>query len=215
MSSPTTILLVDDHPMIRDALKLYFNDIEEVEVKGEANNGSEALKKLESESFDLVITDVNMPEMNGVEFMQALKEKHADQNVLVVSMINEAAQIKKMISLGANGYVLKNSPKDEILTAIKSIVGGENYFGKEVYSLIMENISGKKPKQRLTLEIPLTKREKEILKLVMEEFTNQEISEKLFISVRTVEAHKRNLLEKTGSKTVAGLAIYAMERNLI
>ncbi|MCR9252025.1 MAG: response regulator transcription factor [bacterium] len=215
MSSPTTILLVDDHPMIRDALKLYFNDINEVEVKGEANNGSEALEKLESESFDLVITDVNMPEMNGVEFMQALKEKYADQNVLVVSMINEAAQIKKMISLGANGYVLKNSPKDEILTAIKSIVGGENYFGKEVYSLIMENISGKKPKQRLTLEIPLTKREKEILKLVMEEFTNQEISEKLFISVRTVEAHKRNLLEKTGSKTVAGLAIYAMERNLI
>ena len=91
---------------------------------------------------------------------------------------------------------------------------GEKYFAGKVYDRIIDNISGKRPKSKLTLEIPLTKREKEVLKLVMKEHTNQEISELLFISTRTVEAHKRNLLEKTGSKTVAGLAIYAIERGL-
>lgn len=215
MNEQVSILIVDDHPMIRDAMKQYFADNDQIVTKGEANNGQEALDMLEVEDYDLIITDVNMPVMNGIELMEKIRKNDPDQYVLVVSMIDEASQIKKMIAAGANGYVLKNSPKEEIVLAIKTIIQGESYFGQDVYGLIMDNLSGRKPKQRLTLEIPLTKREKEILTLVMEEMTNQEISEKLFISVRTVEAHKRNLLAKTGSKTVAGLAIYAIERHLI
>ncbi len=208
-------MLVDDHPMIRDAMSLYFGKTNEIEILAEANNGKEALDLLKEQQFDLVITDIAMPEMNGVEFLTALQEQNIQQDVLVISMINEVSQVKKMISLGAKGYVLKNSPKEEILQAIKAIRSGETYYSKEVYEIIMGQLTGRKPKQRLTVEIPLSRREKEIVKLVMEELTNQEIAEKLFISVRTVEAHKRNILEKTGCKTVAGLAIYAIERGIV
>ena len=208
-------MLVDDHPMIRDAMSLYFSKTNEIEILAEANNGKEALDLLKEKQFDLVITDIAMPEMNGVEFLTALQDQNIQQDVLVISMINEVSQVKKMISLGAKGYVLKNSPKEEILQAIKSIRSGETYYSKEVYEIIMGQLTGRKPKQRLTVEIPLSRREKEIVKLVMDELTNQEIAEKLFISVRTVEAHKRNILEKTGCKTVAGLAIYAIERGIV
>ena len=210
-----SILLVDDHPMIRDAMSLYFSKTDEIEITAEANNGKEALDLLKDQLFDLVITDIAMPEMNGVEFLTSLQEQGSEQDVLVISMINEVSQVKKMISLGAKGYVLKNSPKEEIMTAIKTIRNGETYYSKDVYEIIMGQLTGRKPKQRLTVEIPLSRREKEIVQLVMEELTNQEIAEKLFISVRTVEAHKRNILEKTGCKTVAGLAIYAIERGIV
>ena len=210
-----TLLIIDDHPIIRDALRNYFNETTDFEVTGEADNGLEALELMSANTYDLIISDISMPEMNGTELMEEIGRKYPNQPVLVVSMINEASAIKKMIGLGAKGYVLKNSPKEKIITAIDEILSGKTYFDEEVYHLIMDDIAGKKPKQRLTLEVPLTKRELEILKLIMEENTNQEISEKLFISTRTVEAHKRNLLEKTGCKTVAGLAIYTMERNLI
>lgn len=215
MENKITIMLVDDHPMIRDAMSLYFSKTNEIEILAEANNGKEALDLLKEKQFDLVITDIAMPEMNGVEFLTALQDQNIQQDVLVISMINEVSQVKKMISLGAKGYVLKNSPKEEILQAIKSIRSGETYYSKEVYEIIMGQLTGRKPKQRLTVEIPLSRREKEIVKLVMDELTNQEIAEKLFISVRTVEAHKRNILEKTGCKTVAGLAIYAIERGIV
>lgn len=209
------VLLVDDHPIIRDAIKLYFESIEDITIAGEADNGQEALELLKANQYDLVITDIVMPEMNGVELLTEMQQIYPQQNVLVLSMINEASQVKKMIALGARGYVLKNSPKEEILDAIHTISKGDTYYSKEVFEIIMGQIAGRKPKQRLTVEIPLTRREKEIVKLVMEEFTNQEIADKLFLSVRTVEAHKRNILEKTGCKTVAGLAIYAIERGII
>lgn len=215
MSNKVSILLVDDHPMIRDAIKLYFSSNDEIEIRAEANNGKEALQKLEEQSFDLMITDIAMPEMNGVELLTELQNRSISQDTLVISMINEASQVKKMIALGAKGYVLKNNPKDDILTAIRKITAGETYYSKEVFEIIVGQLAGRKPKQRLTLEIPLTRREKEVVKLVMDELTNQEIAEKLFISVRTVEAHKRNVLEKTGCKTVAGLAIYAIEKGII
>ncbi|MFH6982281.1 response regulator [Marinoscillum luteum] len=216
MKNKIRILLVDDHPMIRDAIRQYFSTNEEIEILDEANNGQEALQKLEEKDFDLIITDMAMPDMNGVEFMTALQDRQIKQDVLVVSMINEVSQIKKMISLGAKGYVLKNSPKEEILKAIKTISGGENYYTREVYDIIMGQLSGKKPAlQRVSLEVTLTKREKEIVRLIMEEHSNQVIADMLFISVRTVEAHKRNILEKTGCKTMAGLAIYAIEKGII
>ncbi|VXD12008.1 response regulator transcription factor [Marinoscillum sp. 108] len=216
MKNKIRILLVDDHPMIRDAIRQYFSTNEEIEILDEANNGQEALQKLEEKDFDLIITDMAMPDMNGVEFMTALQDRQIKQDVLVVSMINEVSQIKKMISLGAKGYVLKNSPKEEILKAIKTISGGENYYTREVYDIIMGQLSGKKPAlQRISLEVSLTKREKEIVRLIMEEHSNQVIADMLFISVRTVEAHKRNILEKTGCKTMAGLAIYAIEKGIV
>lgn len=215
MSIKKTIMLVDDHKIIRDGLKLYFEDSEVYEVVAEADNGSNALEILKDQSFDLVITDISMPVMDGITFTQKLKEIYPTQKVMALTMLGENQHIKHMLSAGVNGYILKNSDRDEIMHAIDVIINGENYYSGEVTKIIMDGMAGKKQTvNRLTLETPLTPREKEVLELIVKEFSNQEISDKLFISIRTVDAHKRNLLEKTGCKNIAGLVVYAMEHNI-
>lgn len=209
------ILVVDDHQIIRDGIRFYFEEDEEFVIQDEAENGEEALKLLQNNEYDIVLTDINMPVMDGVEFMKNLRENHPDQKVLVLSMYNEAGYINKMIALGANGYVLKKSDKGELVAAIKKVLDGQDHYSDEVYKTIIGNIAGRKPKERLTLEAELSDREKEVLVLIANEYSNQEIADKLFISIRTVETHKRNLLEKTGCKNVAGLVMYAVERNLV
>ena len=210
-----TLLVVDDHQIIRDGIRFYFEGDEEFEIKDEAENGLEALDLLKENDYDIVLTDINMPKMDGIEFMKSLRENHPDQKVLVLSMYNEAGYINKMIALGANGYVLKKSDKGELVSAIKKVLDGQDHYSDEVYKTIIGNIAGRKPKERLTLEAELSEREKEVLVLIANEYANQEIADKLFISIRTVETHKRNLLEKTGCKNVAGLVMYAVERNLV
>lgn len=210
-----TLLLVDDHQIIRDGIRFYFEEDEEFVIKDEAENGLEALELLKENEYDIVLTDINMPKMDGLEFMKSMKENYPDQKVLVLSMYNEAGYINKMIALGANGYVLKKSDKGELVAAIKKVLDGQDHYSDEVYKTIIGNIAGRKPKERLTLEAELSDREKEVLVLIANEYTNQEIADKLYISIRTVETHKRNLLEKTGCKNVAGLVMYAVERNLV
>jgi DNA-binding NarL/FixJ family response regulator len=130
-------------------------------------------------------------------------------------MMNEPYNIKKMLGAGAKGYLLKDCTQEELINAIKTVAQGKNFYSSEVTQIIMDGLGGKpKEKQRVVNEIPLTKRENEILHLICKEKTNPEIAEELFVSIRTVEAHKRNLLEKTGCKNIAGLVIYAVERNL-
>lgn len=206
---------MDDHQIIRDGIRFYFEGDDEFVIKDEAENGLEALDLLRDNEYDIILTDINMPKMDGIEFMKTLRENHPDQKVLVLSMYNEAGYINKMIALGANGYVLKKSTKDELVEAIKKILDGGDHYSEEVYKTIIGNIAGRKPKERLTLETELSEREKEVLVLITNEYTNKEIADKLFISIRTVETHKRNLLEKTGCKNIAGLVMYAVERNLV
>ncbi|WP_370087429.1 response regulator [Ekhidna sp.] len=210
-----TLLLVDDHQIIRDGIRFYFEGDEEFVIKDEAENGLEALELLKENEYDIILTDINMPKMDGLEFMKSVKENYPDQKVLVLSMYNEAGYINKMIAYGANGYVLKKSDKAELVSAIKKVLDGQDHYSDEVYKTIIGNIAGRKPKERLTLEMELSDREKEVLVHIANEYTNQEIADKLFISIRTVETHKRNLLEKTGCKNVAGLVMYAVERNLV
>lgn len=213
--SKKTILLVDDHKIIRDGLKLYFEDSDEYEVAAEAEGGQQALDLLKDRDFDLVITDISMPQMDGITFTQNLKQLKPDQKVMALTMMGENQHIKHMLSAGANGYILKNSERNEIFQAIETILRGENYYSGDVTKVIMDSMTGKrKPTQRLTLETPLSTREKEVLELIVKEFSNQEIADKLFISVRTVDAHKRNLLEKTGCKNIAGLVVYAIEHDI-
>lgn len=210
-----TLLVVDDHQIIRDGIRFYFEDDDEFVIKSEAGNGIQALEFLKENQYDIVLTDINMPEMDGVELMKSIKENYPDQKVLVLSMFNEATYINKMISYGANGYILKKSDKSELVEAIKTVLDGEDHYSEEVYKTIIGNIAGKKPKKRLSIDTDLSDREKEVLVLITNEYSNQEIADKLFISIRTVETHKRNLLEKTGCKNIAGLVMYAVERNLV
>lgn len=153
--------------------------------------------------------------MDGITLTQKIKEMNPEQKIMALTMMGENQHIKHMLSAGVNGYILKNSDKSEILQAIDTITNGDNYYSNEVTRIIMDSMTGKKkPQQRLTLETPLTSREKEVLKLIVKEYSNQEIADELFISTRTVDAHKRNLLEKTGCKNVAGLVVYALEHNI-
>jgi DNA-binding NarL/FixJ family response regulator len=203
------VLLVDDHRLIRDGIQFYLSSEEEVEVVGEASNGKEALIFLENHpgAVNLVLTDISMPEMNGVELTKNIKESFPEIKVIALTMIKDSQYVKQMLQVGASGYLLKNAREKEIIAAVKQVNAGETYYAQEATQAIMDFMSKKKSDDSL---VAISPREKEVLRLIIDELSNQEIAEKLFISVRTVEAHKRNLLEKTGSKNLAGLVKYAI-----
>ncbi|MGB3465503.1 MAG: response regulator transcription factor, partial [Cyclobacteriaceae bacterium] len=165
------------------------------------SNGKEALEFLSKENFDLVLTDINMPVMDGLELMKEISEKYPGQKVLILSMYSENIQIKQMIELGANGYVLKNVGKQELFEAIEQIISGKDYYSKEVYDVLIRNMAKKTQMKRLSIDKSLSDREKEILVMITWEMSNQKITDKLFISIRTVETNKRNLLEKPVAET--------------
>lgn len=210
------ILLVDDHKLIRDALKTYMDDDDEFNVVGEADNGQEALILLKTLVVDVVMLDISMPVMDGITCAKEIRSLYPDIKVLALSMMNDSQFIKQMLATGALGYILKNSGEEEIKKALRKVHGGETYYSAEVAETVMQNMmkGGIKRSNKLVVDLPLTSREKEVLHLIIKEFTNQEIADELFISPRTVDAHKRNLLEKTGSKNIAGLVLYAIEKNL-
>lgn len=213
------ILVVDDHKLIRDGIKSYLNDGSgNYFLVGEAENGKIALEMINELSPDLVIMDLNMPEMDGMELIQKMKDAHLETKIIVLTMVDEAQYIKQVLKLGANGYLLKNSGSDEVKSAIEAVMDNRSFYGSEVTKVIMSQfVSGSKQKKvsRFETEFTLTKREKEILKLIIQEYNNGEIAEKLFISIRTVDAHKRNMIEKTGSKNIAGLLVWALKNEVL
>jgi DNA-binding NarL/FixJ family response regulator len=211
------ILLVDDHKIVRDGIISLLQDESRYDIVGQAENGIEALDKIEQLAPDLVLLDINMPIMDGLECARQITIKYPEVKILTLTMLNEQEHIKNMLAAGAGGYLLKNSGKEELIAAINKVMEGETYFSEEVKNLIMMDMIKKKTASgKISGEpIPLTPRELDVLELIIDEYTNQEIAEKLFISVRTVDAHRRNLLEKTGSRNTAGLVKFAIENNLI
>ncbi len=212
--SKIKILLADDHHMIRHGFKAFLES-EQFDIVAEAKNGKEALELLKEQEVNVLVTDIMMPEMDGIELCKTVSADYPQINILALTMMDESHNIKKMLNAGAKGYILKDCTQEELRQAIITVSEGKNYFSQEVTSIIMEGLTAQPtPKKRLVAEIPLTKRELEILHLICKEQSNQEIAEQLFISPRTVEAHKRNILEKTGCKNSAGLVLYALERKL-
>ena len=212
---PLKILLVDDHKMIRDGLKSYLEDDDRFEIVSEAANGKDALSQLQNIDADIVLTDIMMPEMDGISLCKEITQTFPGKKVIALTMMGERQYIKQMLNNGASGYILKDCSEDEIKAAIMSVSEGRPHYSQEVTEIIMDDLRGvKKPKSNVVMEMPLSDREKEVLHLIIKEHSNQEIADKLFISPRTVDAHKRNLLEKTGAKNVAGLVLYAIERKL-
>ena len=215
MTKKVRTLIVDDHTMIRIALRNYFVNDDQVDILSEAVDGQDALDKVAELDLDLVLTDISMPVMDGHELAQKLKADYPGLKIIALSMINESHQIKRMLETGIDGYVLKNCDKEELKAGILQVMEGENYFSPNVVHKIMEGLSKRKGTEKTVLEMPLSSREKDVLRLIMKEYSNSEIANELCISIRTVDAHKRNLLEKTGSKNLVGLVIYAVEKVLV
>jgi len=210
------ILIADDHKIIRDGLQAMLEDAEGINVVAEATGGEEVLEICRSEKIDIVIMDINMPEPNGIETTRMLKKEFPNINVLALTMMQEDEHIRRMIAAGAGGYISKSSGSEELIEAIHTVAKGENYFSEEATKAVMKNLveSGGKKKKSVSSG-DLTERELEVLKLICRELTNKEIAEKLYISIRTVDAHRRNLLQKTGARNTAGLVKYAVRNNLV
>lgn len=209
------LFLVDDHKMIREGLKSFLAEQEDFEIIAEAENGKDCLNQLKDIKADIVLTDLNMPEMDGLELTKNIKAKYPNIKVIALTMMGESQHIKQMLSEGAMGYLLKDCSEKELITAIKNVYNNGTYYSPEVTNIILNNIRKIKPLvSKVASEMPLTDREKEVLYLILKEKSNKEIADELFVSVRTIDAHKRNLLDKTGSKNVAGLVLYAIDRKL-
>jgi DNA-binding NarL/FixJ family response regulator len=209
------IAIVDDHQIVRDGIKILLEDEPGFDIAFEAENGQEAVDLAKKHEPDLMIMDITMPKMNGIEATRLITETRPETKVLALTMLSEDQHIRKMIKAGASGYILKSSGKEELIKAINTIVGGKHYFSDVATKAILEELvqpTVTKPTE--TSEANITDRELEVLKLIVNECTNQEIADQLYVSVRTVDSHRRNLLQKTGAKNTAGLVKYALKRNL-
>jgi len=209
------ILLADDHKIVRDGIKLMLEPQAGIDVVDEAENGEKALDILRDQFVDIVVMDINMPVMDGITATKKIKEKFPDVKVLALTMSNDDLHIRQMIQAGASGYIMKSAGRQELKEAINAIMEGKHYFSDEATESIMMDLVKGKGKSTDPDPIHITDRELEILELIVQEHTNQEIAEKLFISSRTVDAHRRNLLQKTGARNTAGLVKYAFQHNLI
>ncbi len=206
------ILIVDDHKIFRDGLVSIFEQTPDIAVVGEASNGAQVLNILSTTPTDVILMDINMGQSDGIGTTQIVKEKYPQTKVLMLSMHNESGFIVKSVEAGAVGYLLKNAGKDETIRAIKAVYNGETYYSSEVSSKLLAHIN---QLNKNKTGVRLTKRETEILQLIAEEYSNPEIAEKLFISIRTVDTHRRNLLEKLGAKNTAGLVKHAIKIGLL
>ncbi len=212
--SKVKILLVDDHEMVRAGLKALLERNVNYVVEAEASNGKEALLIIEQNDFDIILTDISMPVIDGIGLTRGIMKIKPQQKVIALTMMDESRYIKQMLQAGASGYLLKHCSYDEINNAIDMVMNGEKYYTPKITTTVLDYLIGKKKKDKITERYPLSEREKEVLHLIVKEYNNHEIAEKLFISSRTVEVHKRNLIDKTGSKNIAGLVLFAINNQL-
>lgn len=212
------IVLADDHVLVRDGIKALLEDQEGLEVVAEASNGVEAIELLEKGLPDLLIVDIRMPEMNGIEVVRKVREKNWDVSTLVLSMHDSEEYVVQSVQAGADGYLLKGSSKNEFLKALNKVAAGGKYFSGDISAILINNFSeGQAVKKEIKpKEDPfnLTKREKQILKLVLEGKSNKEIGSELKISKRTAEVHRFNLMKKLDVKNLIELTNKAREYHL-
>lgn len=214
MSEIIKILLVDDHQIVLDGLKLMLSEQPEFNIIGEAHNGKEALSFVDKNEVDIILLDLNMPELNGFETCKVLKADFPQVSVLILSTLSDIKLVKNIVKEGADGYLLKNSGQEELTEAIHKIMKGGNFYDARIIDAILKPGSQKKAKPSHVIP-SLSRREKEILQLIIKEMTTSEIAQKLFIGVGTVESHRRNMISKMGARNTAGLVSKAYEYGIL
>lgn len=211
------ILIADDHTMFVDGIESILEDVADFEIAGRCYDGESVLKFLTHGHFDILLLDVNLPDINGIEVCKEVLKARPEVKILAISMFNEESFVSEILNHGAKGYILKNTGREELLKAIRTVATGESYFSKEVTETIMKGLMNRrKAASKSAAFFPkISRREKEVLKLIVEEFTTQEIADKLFISLKTVESHRSSLLAKLNARNSAGLVRIAIENNLL
>ena len=202
------VLLVDDHAIVLDGLAAILDQNPDIEVSAKVSNGNTALAYLKLNAAQLIITDYSMPDMDGLTLLKRAKEQCPDIKVIMLSMHDEVSIIREVMNAGVDGYILKRYAQNELMQAIQVVRSGGNYWSREVSSALLNN-------QHIELNGAITEREKEVLKLLCDELNSREISERLFISERTVETHRKNLMRKTSATNTVGLIKYAYTNKLI
>jgi DNA-binding NarL/FixJ family response regulator len=209
LKNPIKIFIVDDHQMIIEGLKSLLQNEVTIQVVGSATNAEKCLQFFTSKTADVILMDINLPETNGIELCEIMTKKYPKIKIIALSTFNQGSYVRKMMESGADGYLLKNANKHEILKAVDAVLSGHKYLTIEAErALRYENdIQNKIPK--------LTKREKEVLNLIIDGLTNHQISEKLFICIDTVDSHRKNLHSKLNVNNTAMLIKFATENHLI
>ena len=209
------VFIIDDHKMVIEGFQLLLQNHKGITVVGAAMSGDEGMMQLTQIQADVVLLDINMPGTNGIDTCKALLKEQPSLRIITFSMHKEGSLIKMMISNGAKGYVLKNAGQDVLIKAIETVYEGKMYLDDTVNDIMINSlVSASKSKKSDTPYPTISKREKEVLKLILDEFTTQEIADKLFISFGTVETHRRNMMIKVGAKNTAGLVKFALEYEL-
>ena len=210
------ILLADDHQMFLDGLSALLLQIQGVEIKAAVNNGAQLLDKLKSEEADIVIIDLHMPVLNGLDTIKTIKKDYPGIKVLGLTMDNDLESIKEVLHAGASGYVLKNTGKAELELAIHQVMKGDTYLSQSVGNQLAQSLLLKSNSKNEDHDIhQLTDREIEILKMIADEHSNADIAEKLFISPKTVETHRKNLMKKIGAKNTLSVFKFAVKHKFI
>jgi DNA-binding NarL/FixJ family response regulator len=216
MRNTITVILADDHRIFRKGLKSLLSEKAHIEVLAEADDGDEALKKAAQYKPHLVIMDIGMPKMDGIEATRQIKERFPDTEVVILSMHAKKAYIDQVLKAGAKGYVLKDSDEDNLIAAINTVRNGGYYLDSPIADQVLSGYFGGKTKRELQEQAdPLSEREKEVLRLLAEGHANQEVADILCISRKTVENHRANIVRKTGVQGQVGLTKYAARIGLI
>lgn len=206
------IIIADDHQLFRNGLKILLGAFPEFDIVGEASNGEEFIRIIKNTKADVALMDINMPEMDGIEATRRGVRICPDINIIALSMYGEEEYYYKMVDAGAKGFLLKDSDISEVKEAIITVKKGGSYFSQELLYHVIQKIKHRESESK---SANLSKREKEILLKICEGLSNQEIAENLFISKRTVDKHRANLLGKTNSKNTASLILFAIKNKLI
>jgi DNA-binding NarL/FixJ family response regulator len=209
------VIIVDDHQMFIDGVKSILKNEKNIKIAGEALNGHQLFELFKTELPDIVLMDINMPGMDGIEATKIISAKYSKVKVIVLTMHSSKEFVAGLIEAGAMGYILKNTGRKELVEAIQAVAEGKSFYSNSVTDVIMESF--KNPARQITNPelAQLTDREKEVLKLIAKEYSTKQIAEELFISSNTVETHRKNIMSKINAKNMAGLVKYALQIGLI
>jgi DNA-binding NarL/FixJ family response regulator len=216
MNQKYRIMIVEDHAIIREGLRSLLSSTKEFDIVGEAENGRQAIECIEKLRPDLVVTDLSMPKLDGMDMIETIKKQSPNTKVIALTVHRGEEYVLATLKAGADGYVLKEASYSELLMAIQNVLKGKHYLSPEISGKLIEGyLDGRKSVKLESIWETLTKREREILKLIAEGYKNKEIAKQLYISVNTVEKHRSNIMDKLDLHSTAALIAFAMEKGLV